>query len=661
MRSQNRVSYKEDDSSDLSQHTSDESDPSSDAIDSSFETQLPSNRTKSVTKKRKRNLPSRNRQMKVQAGTKQDLYEEHPALSLGEKVPPWQELPYHILLEIFYYSYYPLDFFEPQPISRLLGTARLCRSFMEPALSVLYYSPPNTRANPLRLIAHLESQTKDSALNYRAKVKYLQLDPRCSPKNVKKLLALTPQLRGLRLLGLTQRPVWLVSNSVNNVIFQSLQFHHIALQEWEWDSCLTGYKLHAPMVMMHSLKAFQNLRSLTLTNYDGHVREDKIAEAINILPHLKSLSFKSSAIVDQKLLPLLPDQLEYFELESCPNVTSEIINTFLASHGQSIRQLILDNNWSLNLSFLADLAVTCPRVEYMRINLKSYYNKRIDRTPRFESLLHLDKIPSWPRSLQHLELFHLRRWNLAAAEMLFSSLVNSAASLSSLRRLEIKASLEESGWRDRIMFRDRWTSQLKHIFLRVSPPPNPHLRSIGDFERYKCQSGNADKALSNESPKISKLALRTNGISKRVSQFSRIAINPVNDDDQYSDSDVETEDQQVGNRRSKRLKLQVDNHQPTPARNTAPLRHYNRRSKGDDDSSTSEDSAIDDSLEKDSDDESKGSDNKEFQIQGMCDVVNVTMDNLRPSDKDYNESHFLDSEVSGDEDWNGDDNLTSEG
>jgi hypothetical protein len=42
-------------------------------------------------------------------------------------------------------------------------------------------------------------------------------------------------------------------------------------------------------------------------------------------------------------------------------------------------------------------------------------------------------------------------------------------------------------------------------------------------------------------------------------------------------------------------------------------------------------------------------------VQGMCDVVSLRIDNLRPAEAQYNEADFLNSEESGDEDWNGED------
>jgi hypothetical protein len=40
------------------------------------------------------------------------------------------------------------------------------------------------------------------------------------------------------------------------------------------------------------------------------------------------------------------------------------------------------------------------------------------------------------------------------------------------------------------------------------------------------------------------------------------------------------------------------------------------------------------------------------QIQGKCDVVELSISNLRPRDEMFNESDFLDDEMSGDEEWN---------
>ena len=42
-------------------------------------------------------------------------------------------------------------------------------------------------------------------------------------------------------------------------------------------------------------------------------------------------------------------------------------------------------------------------------------------------------------------------------------------------------------------------------------------------------------------------------------------------------------------------------------------------------------------------------------VQGMCEVVEVRIDNLRPTETQVTEADFLDEERSGDEDWDGED------
>jgi hypothetical protein len=49
------------------------------------------------------------------------------------------------------------------------------------------------------------------------------------------------------------------------------------------------------------------------------------------------------------------------------------------------------------------------------------------------------------------------------------------------------------------------------------------------------------------------------------------------------------------------------------------------------------------------------SDDSMPESQGMCDIVSIRIDNQRPTEMQYNENDFLDDELSGDEDWAGDD------
>lgn len=685
LRGQKRISYEESGlSSDLSEEESDtEFSSNNDAIDSlkpsrqslsrhprsahgSTSAKGNESHRDAGKKKRKRqlSLESRKRTARVVKGTEAE--KQFPLANLGEKIPKWQELPYHVLIKIFHYACDSLlgDVCK-ETIIFLLGTARLCKSFMEPVLSVLYYSPP---LHPLRrmqrLIVHLASQTEDSALNYRAKIKYLDLEPQCPPVHIEELLKLTPLLRGLRIYFWEQptRHQSRLKTSTKNFresVFFNLQAHQVRLQEWLWNSSFIAHKqLVFQLFDIHSQQPFQSLRRLTFIDYDGSpFKDEELARGINKLPQLRELSFHNVKIIGRKLFSLLSTELEVLEITDCPLITSEWLNSFLVPHGQSIQRLILLHNKSLNLSFLSELDAKCPQIEYMRVDL-GFSNAK------FETLLLPNEIPRWPSSLQHLELFHLRKWDLKVADMFFSSLVNSAAVLPNLRQLKIKASLEESGWRDRIAFRDKWMARLRNVFLRASPPPNPHFRSIDAFHDHKRHLTASDSKTSFINLASPKLFLPISKIHQRDGDFSHIEIKPPTGNAHQSNIENGNEIgiQKTQTRRSKRIQLQEQDHQSNFSHfSPPPRRRRSRRPKrhSSDDPSTAEDSALDDCTETPSSNTSAA--DQDLHIQGMCDVVSILLDNLRPTEDHFDENDFLDEEISGDEDWNGEDGYESEG
>jgi len=104
---------------------------------------------------------------------------DHDPYSSGI-TPPWMTLPYHILLQIFQYASYPLydEYFRPMPSADwLLGTSRLCHSFAEPALTILYRSPPLVpMEHAHRLLQLLMADQAPMSFKYRAKVERLQME-----------------------------------------------------------------------------------------------------------------------------------------------------------------------------------------------------------------------------------------------------------------------------------------------------------------------------------------------------------------------------------------------------------------------------------------------------------------------------------------------------
>lgn len=492
------------------------------------------------------------------------------------------------------------------------------------------------------------------------------------------LVSLTPQLRGIALHLYSDNLAWRKIGRSRGIaggkavyrrsMITALRENKIRLQDWTWNHSLAKQSQSAfPLAQMkdvHSMPPFQTLRSLALVNYPagpvekGRLHEDMLADAINLLPKLTDLHFHMSSVND-RLLSKLPHALQTLEIVECPVLQSSSLGGFLAAKGANLRQLILDHNQSLNLSFLTHLAQSCPKLELLKADLRYFGTLSVirDTDPKYDALLLDDERPTWPTRLRSLELFHLRKWKLQTAELFFSSLTDSAELLPDLRQLKIKASLDESGWRERIAFRDNWTENLGRVFLRRSPPPNPHLKSISAFKASKSQHKRGKIGVREEKRQTFTRATPFNLKNEGSIQASRVEVAPQTTVKDTSESDSDAPLVKV--RRSTRAKTQKEEiytlSESSPIRPKAP--RHRRRRKGPDDSS-SEDSAIDDDGILEPDTQRTSVDRKaRLYIQGLCDVVDVLIDNLRPTEEQLKEDDFLDEEASGDEDWNGDDDM----
>lgn len=649
-----------------------------------------------TSKKRKASGPGHRRQngsiksLKLDEADADLMKDGGTAIQFTGKTMPWPTLPYHILLAIFDYASRPLinETLQPTPsINWLCNVALCCKAFAEPAISALYYSPPlYPRSRAHHLLSHLVAHKDISTYNYGAKIKYLDMDGYgtmqrtyvgSEPLDLGALVSLTPQLRGIALnldsddvTGSIHRKI--AGRAVyNHSMATALQENKIMLQDWTWDHLLAKQSQSAfPLAQMkdvHALPSFQNLRSLTFANYPagpvgkGRPCEDVLAEAINLLPKLINLHFHGSSVND-RLLSKLSHNLQTLKIEECSVLKSSSLDSFLAKKGTDMRQLILNHNRSLNFSFMTNLAESCPRLELLKADLRYFRTLNVirDTDPKYDALLHDGERPTWPVTLRSLELFQLRKWSLETAELFFSSLTNSAETLPDLRQLRIKASLNESGWRERIAFRDNWTEKLRRVFLRRSPPPNPHLRSIAAFKAFKAQQKKSKMAIREE-----KRQIRTRAAASSLNDGKNVQANGIGETPQSpkEDSAESNSDAPLLHvRRSIRAKPNPSTQPespPTPAR--APRRRRRRHHQGSD-SSSSEDSAIDDDGVLELDAQRTSVDREaELYIQGLCDVVDVLIDNLRPMEEELKEDDFLDEEVSGDEDWNGDDDVPGEG
>ncbi|KAL9026851.1 MAG: hypothetical protein Q9196_004542 [Gyalolechia fulgens] len=565
------------------------------------------------------------------------------------------------------------DFSQPAPSTAsgwLLKVALLCKGFAEPALSALYYAPPlcqPSRAH--KLLASLSSQNESSFLNYRAKVKYLDIaeEVLCrkyegqEPVEIGNFLSSSPQIRGIRIHSLSDLAVNHKSTTLSTKtkgkrapyqpgLFLAIDNNDIRLSEWTWNGLLMR-RSHTSLIELveyHRRKGFDSLRSLTFFHFHRRYQVETVARSTSALQHLRSVRFKNVTIENVEDLKQLSRSLQVLELTNCASLESLPLAQLLASHGGELRELVLDHNDALDLTFLQDLATNCPKLANFKMDLR-FFNTHFtynDSEPKFKHLLEDTIVPTWPRTLQRVELFHLRRWDTSAAHTFFSSLVNSAEMLPNLRHLDIKASIGESNWRDRISFRNKWVSRIERVFKRDSAPPDPRLRSLSIFEACKPEF-KMSGTLAGDSSKT------TRDFSGKSNRLSHIQVETLCSNDASGNSDVPL----ASKRRTLRPKARPEDPVKDSSVPRQPRKRVKRRRTTSEDSSSEEDSALEDVNATGEPQIPQGNDGEDMYIQGMCDVVRVAIDNLRPTEEHLDESYFLDDEISGDEDWVGDDDI----
>lgn len=539
-------------------------------------------------------------------------------------IPPWQTLPYHVLFDIFYYASYPLV--DKQTASRnssvswLAAISRLCRAFHEPALAALYFSPallPSAKSHAL--LSLLWEPQESLSTNYVSKIKELHVDaesllvyksgPALGYFDLTSLIQRTPQLRKLQLYHkddcLVGLPPWQITPSkwtYPGELFVTLNQSGIRLRSWDWNARFMDTERLVPLILgNHREPAFSGLREVRMLhlNYSededtSNSRETVLATALKELPELRRLEFVECSIVNEILLSNLPSTLTSLTIDNCDDVATSNFIPFLATHGHNLRELTLSHNRHLNMSFAVNLAQYCKQLVRFKMDLSIHdWSSYHDNEPHFKQLLGPSEIPTWPPTLQEIELIHLRKWDDVTAEAFFTSLIESAPDLKDLRKLIVSAILK-IGWRDRANFRERWIGKLESVFLRKSPPPDPALRTLtrSSTTTETQQSGvhNGNEASIQELPLTP---------SKRKS--ARIAQQHITEMEHDTDGSQVSTSASIAARNSRER--------------DPPIKY----------------------------------------VQGMCDVVMIRIDNSRPAETQFNEDDFLDDELSGDEDWDGND------
>ncbi|KAI9890999.1 MAG: hypothetical protein M1814_003350 [Vezdaea aestivalis] len=427
-------------------------------------------------------------------------------------IPKWNQLPYHILLQIFEYAVNDLIWQFPLPAGIrhcsnsgwLLEVALLCKGFTEPALATLYSNPSFTSlvaANDF--VKALESDIKLQSHDYRTKVKKIVISVeqiqgvQAMSKtriDLSRLIKVMPQVKVIEIFD---------ANSVNTFthtinsrwfyphsIFHALENAGIKLKQWRWSSLLITPKERSSLIYeINHIRAFQSLKVVTLAHFGkgpsslgrNEVEDNIFIASINALTHLESLTLESCPMVAGDLLNGLEQPLKVLKLIDCANLKSKMIAAFLPQHGSSISELVLDHNAGLDLSFLTTLKEHCPNLKVLQVDM---YLPFQDNLPSFEAAIGNDDKPTWPVSLRSLNLHQIKKWEKAGAETLFRSLLQSSTQLKDLRTLQVNAVLSLPV-RERVDFRREWVDRFEKVFLRRPSPPSNHLCSLEAWGRYK--------------------------------------------------------------------------------------------------------------------------------------------------------------------------------
>jgi hypothetical protein len=562
--------------------------------------------------------PSRTRGQVGRALHKRAKTDHDHGIILGSGViPPWQTLPYHVLMDIFLRASYPLldegrsD--RNDSVKWLVNVALLCRSFQEPALAALLHCPPLLPAHKTHALLSLLSQPLDSlSMNYASKIKKLHVEvepvlllksgPTLGYFDLAKLIEKTPQVHTVRLyhkddytVGI---PPWHITLSrwiYPNPLLDAINDSGVILRSWDWNGRFYETDILLELMAHYHLgPAFRGLRELKLLHLNDAQPDEYsgegggcLVDGIKRLQEIERLEFLECSMVSGQVLTNLPHTIRSLTLRNCDRMWSTDLTAFLTSHGTNLQKLSLSHNRHLSMSFIQTLGQTCPNLELFKMDLSMHDGSSYhDVEPHFDQLLLQSETPTWPVKLQEIELIQLRKWDDATAEVFFTSLVNAAPDLRDLRKLGISAILK-IGWRDRATFREKWISKLEKVFLRRSLPPNPNLRSL----RKRQLNPDNPTALDGSETNIDESRPGTD------------------------DSGPSTSTKRQSTRLAQQSSVEADDATASSSRRTSP---------------------------------------SEFgKIQGMCDIVNIRIDNQRPTEMQYNENDFLDDELSGDEDWDG--------
>ncbi|KAI1136763.1 hypothetical protein F5Y05DRAFT_390785 [Hypoxylon sp. FL0543] len=579
-----------------------------------------------------------------------------------------------------------------EAVANLMSNALVCKNFCEAALKALYKCPPfyhqwrYTKAPYTSLSQFIDTLNLDpdtTMIQYRPKVQILQIEVGSTltqrhGANYTNLQSVIPNLTKLSRLEFyheSDEPPYrklderVRFKSAADDLVRALRGLKLdgeekptKLKSWRWNSRLTSDKSLSlgELKTLHLNPSFASLEKVAFVNYQlpswglpkrlqgsqqmqvkDSQKMTELSACISALPKLEHLIFESCTLVNGQILSRLPTTLKHLELITCWEVTADDLVEFLLSHGHHMESLTFNHCQSLSLAFLPALRSACPNLQrlYMDLSYFRHHEHYADNKPEYDDLLTEEQVPTWPSSMQSIEIFHMRKWTRKAAEMFFGSLIQSAPELPHLRRLSLSVVLD-IGWRQRQDFREFWVDKMVRVFKRKAKSPRdlnmprsaaakPHGRNERQSELKASKSAPQPRRRSTRIANISPASTSSEAETVHFSKAQLAKASAISKEAQrligsgkllkerpLKEPDADDEDSEdelaAGHSDGSRLSRRI--------------RKIAKSSTGDD----------------------------EF-IHGMCNVVDIQVDNHRPVERQFDMDDFLDSPEDSDEEWDGGD------
>ncbi|KAJ5235532.1 uncharacterized protein N7469_004700 [Penicillium citrinum] len=516
---------------------------------------------------------------------------------LTRVIPPWQTLPYHILFEILLQATYPASnekWEARSDVARwLVNVACLCREFQEPALAALYYCPPLFPSYKCHALVNLLSIPRESLLiNYAGKIKELHVDV-----DVLRYKS-GPVLGYFDLTQLIQKipQVHAVRLYHQEDFTLGYQPSDIPLSKWTY----SDYLFEAMDSTGIRLRAWDwNSRFLNLADLLPFMLKQHQRSAFQRLKEVKLLHLgdrKGKDTPEQEdalasALNVLPD-LERLEFVECSLLTDRL----LLQLPSALRSITITN---------------CDRIF----------------SPYVDSFL-----KTRGSHLRELYLNHNRHLDLMWA-------ANLADHCPALEKVKFDGNLYDASPHN---------DTNPHFESIMEPSIEPTWPSTLREIEMTCL-----RKLDSDCAKIFLTSLLN--VAPYLSSLRRLSISMIldmswRDRARFRDCWVPELYQTF-----QRGGMDAKSREPTPfpeSSDTAPKRHSARIAQISENQNSDSDSSLD--LSGRTVPESLVP-NGERQRPKMCDEVFIRIDNQRPSETQFNENDFLDSEASGDEDWDGED------